>query len=970
MIKDIKKSFGKIESKIMKYFIISFLLFAGFISSCNVRSTEVIKPGQSDAKFVWYNNEGLGRQQYVYFALEFKLEASADKAILNLFADSRYLLKVNGTNINWGPGRFYPEEIEYDEHNILPFLKKGKNVIAVKVLANGMNTYQLVQNIGGFIAWGKIHAQDTTISLETAGKWKCKKATGYDQTAPKITFAQGALDDYDARIGVEDWDKVALDRSNWQDVIVLKNQNAWGKFSPRSIPFLKQDIVLPQNVLGIYSLKNDETIYSFRIKIPDATNKEYRKMKKAFGYSYIYSPKQQTVDVGLWWGKYFVNGVGLLEGTLAEDGNYWRSNRRVNLKQGWNYFFTELDILWGHWDFNIILPKNAGLKMSPTKTFNSENFMMMAGPFTDEEDQKNKDLKLPFLPEKLPELSKGWEGKKRGDYCNNPAISIVYSYFDQEKVYEKTQVTEIELDDKKGNAVIFDMGKNTYGRIFLEYTAPEGTIADIGWSESKEGNRLHILKRYGLFMGARHIAKQGRNYFEVFKPNGHRYLHVNIKNNTGKVVLHKVGAIQQNYPLKSVGKFECSDRMLNQVWQLGKRTMELCADDVYIDPFRERGLYAGDLFPQTTTGYVVSGDTKLIRKSLHQIQGLYADVLSDYTDQLLDRHDIGVLSDYPLISLLNLKWYYDLTGDTAFLEYSYPKYRTMMDSLAATQLENGLFDEVKSFIEWIQIEKGNAQLATTQSLMSRSFEVMAEMSDIMGDKKEAKRYSEIRKSSKKAVSELFWDADKKAYFDGFKGGKKIEHYFPASSVWPVLYDVATEQQMISVNEFLATELDSIGNTPRHNKITPYGAFYALGALYKMENAKTAEMFIRKYWQNMVFDDNDCTWEDFGNQNGHGSKSHGWSGAPTWYMSTYILGVQLGFPEPTNLSVVTIAPQSDTIEWAKGVVPHPAGPVSVEWKVQGDILFLNYKATKDVKVIVKPKGRLANKILLVNTAYNQ
>ena len=957
----------------MKIFFnhISILFLLVFVIACSKKegkqtANHNIELNKPDAKFVWFDEKGSGRQQYVYFAFEFELTANANKALLNLFADSRYLLKVNGTNINWGPGRFYPEEIEYDTHNILPFLHKGKNIIAVKVLANGMNTYQLVHNIGGFIAWGEIRSGSEIISLETPGKWKYKKATGYDQTAPKITFAQGALDAYDARIGVEDWDKIELDRSDWRDVVILKNQDAWGKFSPRSIPFLTQNEILPQHVLGKYSLKNHETIHSFRIITPDATRAEYRKVRHAFGYTYIYSPKDQVVDLGLWYGYHYLNGIGPLKGSAIKEGNYWRSNRSFHLKKGWNYYFQQFDVFWGNWDISMILPKNAGLEVSPSKEFGSEYFMMTAGPFTDEENIKVEKLNLPFTPEKLPQLSKGWVGQKRGDLCNNPALSIVYSYFKSEKPHEKTQITEIELDDRGGNVVVFDMGKNTYGRIFIEYTAPEGTIADTGWSESKEeSNRLHILKRHGLYMSARHIAIEGRNYFEVFKPNGHRYIHVNIKNNKTKVTLHKVGVIQQNYPLESVGKFECSDRMLNQVWQLGRRTMEICADDVYIDPFRERGLYAGDLLAQTTTGYVVSGDTKLIRKSLHQIQGLYADVLKDYTDKLTDRHAIDVLSDYPLISLLNLKWYYDLTGDEQFLNYSYPKYRTMMDSLASTQLKSGLFDEVKSFVEWTEIEKGDAQLATTQSLMSKSFEIMAEISEKTGNTKEAERYLKIQKTSKEAINKLLWDDTKKAYFDGLKDGKKIEHYFPISNAWPVLFDVTTEQQTIEINGFLTTELDSIGNTPRHNKITPYGAFYALGALYKMENAKAAELFMRKNWQNMVFDDNDCTWEDFGTRNGEGSKSHGWSGAPTWYLSTYVLGVQLGFPESTDMSIVTIAPQSESIEWAKGVVPHPTGPVSVDWKIQGDNLFLNYKATKGIEVVVAPKGRLAKKVLWVN-----
>jgi len=214
-------------------------------------------------------------------------------------------------------------------------------------------------------------------------------------------------------------------------------------------------------------------------------------------------------------------------------------------------------------------------------------------------------------------------------------------------------------------------------------------------------------------------------------------------------------------------------------------------------------------------------------------------------------------------------------------------------------------DEVKSFVEWTEAEKGNAQLATTQSLVNRSFEVMAEISRKMGNKKEAERYLETQRTSKETTTKLLWNTTKKAYFDSLKDGQK------------------------------------------------------------MENAKTTEHFMRKNWQNMVFDDNDCTWEDFGTRNGQRSKSHGWSGAPTWYLSSYVLGVQLGFPESTDLSIVTIAPQAETITWAKGVVPHPTGSVSVDWKIQGENLFLNYKAAKEIQVIVKPKGRLKKKVLWVN-----
>jgi len=137
------------------------------------------------AKFVWFNDH----EKYDDFEGRHHDEMP-DKAILNVYASSRYLLKVNGVNINWGPARNYPEAPEYDTHDLLPFLKEGKNAIALRVMSNGMNTYQLVKHIGGFIAWGEIKTGSKTYDLDTPGNWKCRQDMGYDQKAPKMTFAQ------------------------------------------------------------------------------------------------------------------------------------------------------------------------------------------------------------------------------------------------------------------------------------------------------------------------------------------------------------------------------------------------------------------------------------------------------------------------------------------------------------------------------------------------------------------------------------------------------------------------------------------------------------------------------------------------------------------------------------------------------------------------------------------------------------
>jgi hypothetical protein len=54
-----------------------------------------------------------------------------------LSADSRYLLWVNGAEVGQGPIRSQPRRLRYDEYDIAPCLRPGRNVVAVLVTYYG-----------------------------------------------------------------------------------------------------------------------------------------------------------------------------------------------------------------------------------------------------------------------------------------------------------------------------------------------------------------------------------------------------------------------------------------------------------------------------------------------------------------------------------------------------------------------------------------------------------------------------------------------------------------------------------------------------------------------------------------------------------------------------------------------------------------------------------------------------------------
>jgi alpha-L-rhamnosidase len=933
-----------------------------------VNIISIISFAEHPARFIWPDHQTNERHIFAYFRYDINLVENPSEGTIHIFADSRYHLFVNGTFVQSGPGRTFPENPEYDTWDIKPLLRTGNNYIVVKVLWNGVETFQLLKNKPGFIAWGSIKAGEKSLELATPGQWVALKETGYDQLAPRFSFAQGVIDVYDARQGIQNWNDPDKTLENWQDPVAVEWQDLWGNLKPRFIEPLNQFPMIPKEITGMYSLTDDDDFYSFRIKIPDSNYDEYQKLNlRSFAYTFIYSPRRQRVDAGLWWGEFYLNGRGPLPHQGEIPDQLGRRRVRLNLQRGWNHFFISYNIIWGNWEYYMALPKSAGLVLSPYRDFESDVKFLTAGAFTPFENEEIiKELSLPLiLLEDLPEdLSAGWIERTRHESANNPAKEITWRTLGESLPYDPWDVTDIRVKPGPGTAIMFDHGENGYGRIFIEYEAPEGTIIDIGWEEDALNGIPSINKRYGVFTVAQHTATEGYNYFETYKPYGHRYLQVNVRNNTSEVVIKRVGKIEQLYPLEKIGSFRCSDPMMNAIWEMGWRTIRICAEDIYLDPFRERGLYAGDVLAQTTLSYVTSGDMTLARKTLQEVRHMYRDVLADFPNVLRDRHGIGLLGDYPIISLVNLGWYFDITRDTTFIRESYPAYQAMMDSLALSRNEKGIYWHAGAFIEWIRIDK-QGSLATVHALIARAYEVMAQLAEVTGNREDRDRYRLLAEETARITRVLFWDEQKGAYFDGFtRDGDRIDSWFPASSAWPSIWGITTPGQEKQLRDFFARELEDIGSTNRQAKTTPYGGQYIIGALYKHGNADIAERFMKKYWSHMILEGDDTLWENF-YYDPHESKSHGWSGAPTYYMSTQVLGVQLGFPEPTNLDIITISPQAETIDWAQGTVPHPRGLVKVDWRVVGDVLFLDYEAPEGVPVVVKPRGRLAEFKLVVN-----
>ncbi len=914
----------------------------------------LISAGHAQPKpsYVWIDETGEGRQVYAYFRNEFDLTTVPETAIINLYAFSRYLLVVNGQFVNFGPIRSYPQHPYYDSIDMAPYLKKGKNVVAVKALNNGMETFQLPYGKAAFIAWGELKSGEKTIDLQTPGNWISRKAEGYHPLSPRFSFAKGPIEVFDARLEPDDWQAETIAGNQWRKSDILKNQEIFGSLIPRSIPLLTNDEILPKFTVARLNLKTNEQLYIWNALNADQMHSGYGDNPAVLMYTNIYSPEAKEVSFGLSWGNFWMNDQKVV--TVPDTRKPFRNNATVKLKKGWNSFFASQTILWGTLDGMLAVPKNAGIELSVNRKLNDPVRIRMAGPLTKEQEKLNGGPNVcPANPEKLAVCWNDLSGKEA---FANPPKEIAWR--DTEKIKaDPYQRENFLIQANQDQALVFDLGGIQLGRIFIDADAPEGTIFDLTFSEDLKDSLVTLYKRTQINAGARFISKSGKQHFETYKPYGLRYLQVSVRNHVQPVRLFKAGVYSQIYPYEKKGSFVCSDPLLNDIWEMGWRTIRACSEDSYDDtPFRERGHYAGDLYPELAVTLATSGDPRLAKHTIRVITDMYE---KTYTHEAETRH-----ADYPLINLLVASWYIRQLGDREFARELYPIFDPYIKTWYSKRGTDGLYKPERVFFEWIPIDK-NAALTSFQTVMFAAFQEMSFMAKLLGKTSDANQYDAWATETKDYIRKNLWDAKTGNFIDGMKDGAVLPTRFPGSSTFPSVWKIPSAEQEKSLQNWFQEALINIGPPVNRTQLsTPYGGFYALASLYQQENAALAEQYIRKHWGKMVLEANDLTWEDF-NRDAHSTMSHAWSSSPTFYLSTQVLGVDLGFPGNLSPDTIYIRPQSETLSWAKGTVPHPKGLVSVNWKIHGRQLVLNYSVPEGIPVVVEPRGRLRMLNLIVN-----
>lgn len=401
-------------------------------------------------------------------------------------------------------------------------------------------------------------------------------------------------------------------------------------------------------------------------------------------------------------------------------------------------------------------------------------------------------------------------------------------------------------------------------------------------------------------------------------PTGFRFARIDVVDDAVSLPLVGVRAITIARDLRRVGSFACSDPRIDAVFEVGARTVEWCMQELLWDGIkRDRLAWMGDLHPEAMVVAALHGDHAVVRDTL--------DFLRDTTPL---PQWMNTLGSYSLWWIITHRDWYQRHGDLGYLRQQRAYLAALTEQVASRVDEAGALKIEGVLIDWAAARDAATTVSGGHSLAVIALEAAVTLLAALGERSDA------------AVAAL---------------ARLRRHGLPPA---------ATKQAAaLAVLAGLRTPAEAegavLGRDPAKG-LSPFYGYYVLEARSRAVGSGPGLDLLRRYWGGMIDLGATTFWEQFdldwlpagridelpkaGERDIHrecgdhcyvglrNSFCHGWSGGPTAWLMDHVLGVT---PSAPGFARVRIAPDLGDLSWARGVVPTPKGPITVEHRKRPD-----------------------------------
>jgi hypothetical protein len=191
---------------------------------------------------------------------------------IEIVADSRYQVYVNGKYVGQGPTPFKRPYVFVDTYDVTPILHAGVNTVAIVADFHGVKHCTYTPGSPGILA--SLHVVDADgedRELPTDESWRVADSRAYARNVLRRTWATAWCEYYDARLAPTDWESCSFDDSSWENATVVDGGDA---------------ILLPRMVAPLAEFHDDGAslfgLWAADSGVPDASPENVK--KAADGY--------------------------------------------------------------------------------------------------------------------------------------------------------------------------------------------------------------------------------------------------------------------------------------------------------------------------------------------------------------------------------------------------------------------------------------------------------------------------------------------------------------------------------------------------------------------------------------------------------------------------------------------------------------------------------------------------------------
>ncbi|RDW95315.1 six-hairpin glycosidase-1 [Coleophoma crateriformis] len=504
------------------------------------------------------------------------------------------------------------------------------------------------------------------------------------------------------------------------------------------------------------------------------------------------------------------------------------------------------------------------------------------------------------------------------------------------------------------SSVTFDFTKNVGGVVSVTVKSASSADAFIGltYTESSlwiNGQASDATADAGLDEVVWLPVGQGPGTYTV--PRYHdrgafRYLSL-VSNATTEVT-----AVSTNFTAAPVqdlrayrGFFHCNDEALNRVWYAGAYTNQICnidpnygnalvhlgsitsADNISLPETvtwynnatiangssvitdgakRDREIWPGDMSVAVPSIFVSTNDLESVKNSLNSLLSLQNATTGMLPYAGIPFSDLGIVSfTYHLYSLIGISYYYQYTGDVAYLQSVWPVFTKGLGWSLGFIDSTGLMN-VTSGADWLRVGMGGHNIEANAILYYTINQGLG-LAAILNKTSVVANWTTYATNIKSAANTLLWNATTGLYHDN-----ETTLLSPQDgNAWALKSNLTLDSaQSAAISSALQARWGQYGApAPEAGSpltVSPFIGSFELEAHFLADAPQAALDLIRLQWADFMLDDPRMTNSTF--IEGYSfdgslhyapyandprvSHAHGWSSGPTSLLSFYVAGLHL------------------------------------------------------------------------------